>query len=191
MALMWVIRVWGWARCSLAELLGEVYLQNKALHNLICMCWGWSICLSWWWLLAKSWSPTGSLGLQLFTHLCIYHVSKQGRWLNEHWDIPLQGLHGHPLGKMIELAAGEATVQLWQPNMPAGALGKLKQTHAARTAPYLGMQFGEDPSISHVANRFMGTGLLRAPLPGKLNRPLLSAMVGAAGGTVRRRAGAL
>lgn len=44
-------------------------------------------------------------------------------------------------------------------------------------AAYLGMQFGEDPSISHVANRFMGTGLLRAPLPGKLNRPLLSAMV--------------
>lgn len=39
------------------------------------------------------------------------------------------------------------------------------------------MQFGEDPSISHVANRFMGTGLLRAPLPGKLSRPLLSAMV--------------
>lgn len=43
------------------------------------------------------------------------------------------------------------------------------------------MQFGEDPSISHVANRFMGTGLLRAPLPGKLRRPLLSAMVRAAG----------
>lgn len=39
------------------------------------------------------------------------------------------------------------------------------------------MQFGEDPSISHVANRFMGTGLLRAPLPWKLSRPLLSAMV--------------
>lgn len=50
------------------------------------------------------------------------------------------------------------------------------------------MQFGEDPSISHVANRFMGTGLLRAPLPGKLNLPLLSAMVRAAGGTVRNRA---
>lgn len=48
-------------------------------------------------------------------------------------------------------------------------------------AAHLGMQFGEDPSISHVANRFMGTGLLRAPLPGKLNRPLLSAMVLAAG----------
>lgn len=45
---------------------------------------------------------------------------------------------------------------------------------------HLGMQFGEDPSISHVANRFMGTGLLSAPLPGKLNRPLLSAMVRAA-----------
>lgn len=58
-----------------------------------------------------------------------------------------------------------------------------------RAVPYLGMQFGEDPSISHVANRFMGTGLLRAPLPGKLNRPLLSAMVRAAGGTVRHRAG--
>lgn len=51
------------------------------------------------------------------------------------------------------------------------------------------MQFGDDPSISHVANRFMGTGLLRAPLPGKLSRPLLSAMVRAAGGTIRHQAG--
>lgn len=51
------------------------------------------------------------------------------------------------------------------------------------------MQFGDDPSISHVANRFMGTGLLRAPLPGKLSRPLLSAMVRAAGGTIRHLAG--
>lgn len=55
-------------------------------------------------------------------------------------------------------------------------------------APYLGMQLEEDPSISQVANRFMGTGLLSAPLPGKLRRPLLSAMVRAAGGTVRYRA---
>lgn len=50
------------------------------------------------------------------------------------------------------------------------------------------MQLEEDPSISQVANRFMGTGLLSAPLPGKLRRPLLSAMVRAAGGTVRYRA---
>lgn len=50
------------------------------------------------------------------------------------------------------------------------------------------MQLEEDPSISQVANRFMGTGLLSAPLPGKLRRPLLSAMVRAAGGTVRHRA---
>ena len=62
---------------------------------------------------------------------------------------------------------------------------------AGRDGTYLGMQFGEDPSISHVANRFMGTGLLRAPLPGKLSRPLLSAMVLAADGTVRRRAAGL
>lgn len=47
------------------------------------------------------------------------------------------------------------------------------------------MQLEEDPSISQVANRFMGTGLLSAPLPGKLKRPLRSAMVRAAGGTVR------
>lgn len=47
------------------------------------------------------------------------------------------------------------------------------------------MQFGEDPSISHVANRFMGTGLLRAPLPGKLSRPLRSAMVRGWGGGLR------
>lgn len=52
------------------------------------------------------------------------------------------------------------------------------------------MQLEEDPSISQVANRFMGTGLLSAPLPGKLKRPLLSAMVRAAGGTVRHRAAA-
>lgn len=50
------------------------------------------------------------------------------------------------------------------------------------------MQFGEDPSISHVANRFMGTGLFKAPLPAKLSRPLLSAMVSDAGGTVRHPA---
>lgn len=62
---------------------------------------------------------------------------------------------------------------------------------AGCAVPYLGMQFGEDPSISQVANRFMGTGLLSAPLPGKLSRPLLSAMVRAAGGTVRHRAGDL
>lgn len=52
------------------------------------------------------------------------------------------------------------------------------------------MQLEEDPSISQVANRFMGTGLLSAPLPGKLKRPLRSAMVRAAGGTVRHRAAA-
>ncbi|KAJ8341096.1 hypothetical protein SKAU_G00333870 [Synaphobranchus kaupii] len=39
------------------------------------------------------------------------------------------------------------------------------------------MQLGDDPSISQVANKFIGTGLLSAPLPGKLSRPLLSAMV--------------
>lgn len=42
---------------------------------------------------------------------------------------------------------------------------------------HLGMQFGEEPSISQVAKRFIGTGLFRAPLPGKLKRPLLSAML--------------
>ncbi len=41
------------------------------------------------------------------------------------------------------------------------------------------MQLGEEPSISQVANRFIGTGLFSAPLPGKLNRPLLSAMLAA------------
>lgn len=44
---------------------------------------------------------------------------------------------------------------------------------------HLGMQLGEEPSISQVAKRFIGTGLFRAPLPGKLNRPLLSAMLAA------------
>lgn len=44
---------------------------------------------------------------------------------------------------------------------------------------HLGMQLGEEPSISQVANRFIGTGLFSAPLPGKLNRPLLSAMLAA------------
>lgn len=39
------------------------------------------------------------------------------------------------------------------------------------------MQLGEDPSISQVANRFIGTGRFSAPLPGKLSRPLLSAML--------------
>ncbi|KAJ3613587.1 hypothetical protein NHX12_019833, partial [Muraenolepis orangiensis] len=41
---------------------------------------------------------------------------------------------------------------------------------------YRGTQLGDEPSTSQVANRFMGTGLLRDPLPGKLSRPLLSAM---------------
>jgi len=41
------------------------------------------------------------------------------------------------------------------------------------------MQLGDEPSISQVANRFIGTGLFSAPLPGKLNRPLLSAMLAA------------
>lgn len=44
---------------------------------------------------------------------------------------------------------------------------------------HLGMQLGDEPSISQVANRFIGTGLFSAPLPGKLNRPLLSAMLAA------------
>lgn len=70
----------------------------------------------------------------------------------------------------------------------AAALGKFELTNCVLAAPYLGMQYGEGPSISHVANRFMGTGLLRATLPGKLSRPLLSAMIRAAGGTVRHRA---
>lgn len=94
---------------------------------------------------------------------------------------PLRGLRGQRLGTTTQLAGAAGTAATWQATRRARALEtpalKVQTDNNARAATDLGMQFGEEPSISHVANRFMGTGLLRAPLPGKLSLPLLSAMV--------------
>lgn len=81
----------------------------------------------------------------------------------------------HPLGIGTGFSCWSAAVSLCAAVSLASE--KWQCTRWSFWKPYLGMQFGDEPSISQVANRFMGTGLFRAPLPGKLSRPLLSAMV--------------
>ena len=111
------------------------------------------------------------------------------------WGTPLQGLYGastwhYGTASRCSWNVSSLTNDSLQGWSPANTGFKVQkgQRDATAEATYLGMQFGDDPSISHVANKFMGTGLLRAPLPGKLSRPLLSAMVRGAGGTVQDRA---
>lgn len=83
---------------------------------------------------------------------------------------PLRGLRGHAAGTMTQLYPARRV------GSSGSCAGSARSPAAELTASYLGTQFGEEPSISQVANRFMGTGLFRAPLP-KLSRPLRSAMV--------------
>lgn len=64
-------------------------------------------------------------------------------------------------------------------HLPARSLTNSPPGRPITPDSHLGMQLGDEPSISQVANRFIGTGLFSAPLPGKLNRPLLSAMLAA------------
>lgn len=81
---------------------------------------------------------------------------------------PRRGLRGHPAGTMTQLAGARGS--------PAAVREGGREARAGLAPSYLGTQFGEEPSISQVANRFMGTGLFSAPPP-KLSRPLRSAMV--------------